>query len=162
MILFEISREAFLPFLVFSFLSGVILCALYDVLRIRRMATRRAGKHRLDLVLTFFEDVIFCLLSTVTMILVTYKLYYGIPRWYSYGACALGFLTWRKTASRLVMKLSDKIIGCITAALSAVNRKLVRPAFAKTKRLIKKTTAKIRLKNKSPLPSPQGKVSTEG
>ena len=61
MILFEISREAFLPFLVFSFLSGIALGAIYDILRIRRMATRRAGKRRLDFVLTFFEDIVFLL-----------------------------------------------------------------------------------------------------
>ena len=149
MILFEISREAFLPFLVFSFLSGVVLGALYDVLRIRRMATRRAGKHRLDLVLTFFEDVIFCLLATVTMILVTYKLYYGIPRWYAYAAFALGFFLWQKTVGRLIMKLSDKIIDLIARALSFVKIKLVKPVWSRVKKLTKKTIAKFRLKNKS-------------
>ena len=162
MILFEISREAFLPFLVFSFLTGIVLGAIYDVLRIRRKATRRAGKRRLDFVLTVFEDAVFCLFATVSMILVTYKLYFGIPRWYAYAAFALGFFLWQKTVGRLIMKLSDKIIDLIARALSFIKRKLVNPVRSLIKNLTKKIIAKFRFKNKSPLPSPQGKVSTEG
>jgi spore cortex biosynthesis protein YabQ len=145
MILFEISREAFLPFLVFSFLIGVILGAIYDVLRIRRKATRRAGKRRLDFVLTVFEDAVFCLFATVSMILVTYKLYFGIPRWYAYVSCVLGFFLWQKTVGRLIMKLSDKIIDLISRLLSLIKRKLVRPVFLRIKDITKKITAKCRL-----------------
>lgn len=162
MILFEISREAFLPFLVCSFIIGIMLGAVYEIFRIRRKASRRAGKKRLDFVLTLFEDVIFCLFASVCLILATYKLYFGIPRWYSYGACALGFFLWQKTVGRLVMKLSDKIIDLIIRGLSFVKRKLIKPVWARIKKLTKKTTEKFRLKNKSPLPSPQGKVSNEG
>ncbi len=145
MILFEISREAFLPFLVFSFLIGIMLGAIYEIFRIRRKAARKAGKYRLDLVLTVFEDIIFCLFASVCLILVTYKLYFGIPRWYSYAACALGFFLWQKTVGRLIMKLSDKIIDLISRALSFIKRKLVKPAFGKVKELTKKITAKRRL-----------------
>ena len=144
MILFEISREAFLPFLVFSFLTGIVLGAIYDVLRIRRKATRRAGKRRLDFVLTVFEDAVFCLFATVSMILVTYKLYFGIPRWYAYAAFALGFFLWQKTVGRLIMKLSDKIIDLIARVLFAFERKVIKPAFSGIKKLTKKITAKCR------------------
>ncbi len=146
MILFEISREAFLPFLVFSFLIGIALGAIYDFFRIRRKAARRAGKTRLDFVLTLFEDVAFCLFSAVCMILATYKLYYGIPRWYAYGACALGFLLWQKTVGRLMMKLSDKIIDLVSRALSLLKRRAVMPAWSHIKKLTKKIIAKFRLK----------------
>ncbi len=144
MILFEISREAFLPFLVFSFLIGIMLGAIYDVFRIRRKAARRAGKRRLDFVLTIFEDIVFCLFASVSMILATYKLYFGIPRWYAYGACALGFFIWQKTVGRLIMKLSDRIIDLIAKALSLLKRKLVKPALSGIKNTTKKITAKCR------------------
>ncbi len=144
MILFEISREAFLPFLVFSFLLGIVFGAIYDVFRIRRKAARRAGKKRLDFVLTLFEDIVFCLFAAVCMILVTYKLYFGIPRWYAYASCALGFYLWQKTVGRLIMKLSDKIINLIARALSFIKRKLVKPARSRIKKLTKKITAKCR------------------
>ena len=158
MILFEISREAFLPFLVFSFLIGITLGLVYDVFRIRRKATRKAGKRRVDFVLTFFEDVIFCLFATVSMILVTYKLYFGIPRWYAYVSCVLGFFLWQKTVGRLVMKLSDKIIDLIARALSFVKRKAVKPAWSRIKKLTKKIIAKFRLKNNVDLPPPAEKT----
>ena len=145
MILFEISREAFLPFLIFSLLIGIMLGAIYDVFRIRRKAARRANKHLIDLIMTVFEDIIFCLFATVCMILVTYKLHFGIPRWYSYASCALGFYLWQKTVGRLIMKLSDKIIDLISRAFSFVKRKLLGPAFEKVKKLTKKTAVNCRL-----------------
>ena len=144
MILFEISREAFLPFLVCAFIIGIMLGAIYDVFRIRRKAARKAGKRRLDFVLTLFEDVVFCLFATVCMILATYKLYFGIPRWYAYVSCALGFFLWQKTVGRLIMKLSDKIIDLIARAFSFIKRKLLCPMFLRFKDLTKKITAKCR------------------
>ena len=152
MILFEISREAFLPFLVFSFFVGITLGLVYDVFRIRRKAARKAGKRRVDFVLTFFEDVIFCLFATVSMILVTYKLYFGITRWYAYVSCVLGFFLWQKTVGRLVMKLSDKIIELIARAFSFVKRKAVKTILSRVKKLTKKIIAKFRLKNNVDLP----------
>ena len=142
MILFEISRETFLPFLVLSFLIGMMLGAVYDVFRIRRKATRKADKKWLDLILTLFEDVVFCTFAAVSMILANYKLYFGIPRWYAYAACALGFFVWQKTVGRLIMKLSDKIIDLIAKALSLVKRKIMKPASAGVKKSAKKITAK--------------------
>ncbi|MBQ7779893.1 MAG: spore cortex biosynthesis protein YabQ [Clostridia bacterium] len=144
MILFEISREAFLPFLVCTFILGIMLGAIYDVFRIRRKATRKAQKKRIDFVLTLFEDIVFCLFATVTMILATYKLYFGIPRWYAYVSCALGFFLWQKTVGRLIMKLSDQIIDLIVRALFFVKRKLVKPVWSSIKKLTKKITAKCR------------------
>lgn len=158
MILFEISREAFLPFLVCAFIIGIMLGAIYDVFRIRRKAARKAGKRRLDFVLTLFEDVVFCLFATVCMILATYKLYFGIPRWYAYVSCALGFFLWQKTVGRLIMKLSDKIIDLIARAFSFVKRKAVNSILSRVKKLTKKIIAKFRLKNNIDSPPPAEKT----
>ncbi len=127
MILFEISREAFLPFLVLSFLVGIFLGALYDVFRIRRKALRALGRRLLDFILTLFEDIAFCTFAAVCLILVSYKTYFGIPRWYSYVSAAMGFFLWQRTVGRLVMSLSDRMIALISAVLSFIKRRLISP-----------------------------------
>lgn len=144
MILFEISREAFLPFLVCTFLIGILLGAVYEIFRIRRAASRKAGKRRLDFVLTLLEDVLFCLFASVALILATYKLYFGIPRWYAYVSVALGFFLWQKTVGRLIMKLSDKIIDVIAHLISLIKRKALTPMRSGIKKITEKITAKCR------------------
>lgn len=138
MILFRVSREAFLPFLIFSFFAGIVFGAVYDVFRIRRIAfardkTRRVIK-RVDAVIIFLEDVIFSLFIAVTMILICYKLYFGIPRWYSYGGAALGFFLWRVTAGKLVIKLADKIIAAISAFFAFILQRIITPPLSALKR----------------------------
>ena len=149
MILFSVDREAFLPFLIVSFVFGIFFGLIYDVFRIRRIAFRRSRRLKrlrtADAVIIFFEDLIFCVFVGIVMILISYKLYFGIPRWYSYASCALGFYLWQKTVGRLIMKLSDKIIDLLSRAFSFVKRKLLGPAFEKVKKLTKKTAANCRL-----------------
>ncbi len=139
MILFEISREAFLPFLVFSFIIGVLLGPVYDVFRIRRKAVKRMKRMKLDFVLTFIEDILFSVFASITLILVCYKLYFGIPRWYSYASAIAGFFLWRITLGKLVMALSDKIIAGVAAIFAFIKTKLLAPIF----RIINGTARKL-------------------
>jgi spore cortex biosynthesis protein YabQ len=123
MILFPISVDQFFPFLICSFAAGIILGAIYEIFRLRRMAISftRAGKAGIaDTVITALEDVIFLIFCAVVMILIAYKLNYGIPRWYSYTAAILGVILWRRTAGRLVLKLADKIISLVKRVLKTV------------------------------------------
>ena len=134
MILFEISREAFLPFLVASFIFGIIFGAIYDIFRIRRIAFRGKGRI-LDSVLTFFEDIVFFLFISVCLILICYKLHFGIPRWYSYIGALLGFFLYRNTVGRLVISVSDKIISLIERVLLFIKKRLILPVFGLLKAL---------------------------
>ncbi len=142
MILFEISREAFLPFLVFSFFAGVFFGAVYDVFRVRRKAFSAAGRKTLDFVFTLLEDIAFCLFCTVVLILICYKLYFGIPRWYSYAAAIGGFCLWRATVGRVIMALSDRIISAVIRLFSFVKRRLIGPMIAFFKRILGKIGTK--------------------
>ena len=134
--LIPVAREAFLPFLVVSFLCGLFFGAIYDIFRIRRIAFRPSrkekqgrllrslGKHlsSLDTVIIVFEDIFFFLLIAVTMILAGFKLSYGIPRWYSYGAALGGFFLWRVTLGRCVTGLAELVLSLL-AKLTALGRR---------------------------------------
>lgn len=142
MILFEISREAFLPFLVFSFIIGVLLGPVYDIFRIRRKAIKKMGRMKLDFVLTFIEDILFSVFASVAIILVCYKLYFGIPRWYSYASALAGFFLWRVTLGELVMALSDKIISGIAMIFAFIKERLLAPIFRAVNGAAKKLSGK--------------------
>ncbi len=154
--LFPVSRESFLPFLLLSFLAGAFLAAVYDLLRIRRAAfrlptedaVREEGKRRgglggllfrnikrIDTLLCFLEDLLFCLFGTVVMILLDFKLYYGIPRWYAYGAAVGGFALWRGTVGRLVMSCSERVVRFLLRMLRFVKRRLILPFVGFWKRM---------------------------
>ncbi len=132
---------AFLPLLLVSFLAGILFGALYDLFRIRRLALRLACRpdgtgsrisrphgQRLDTVLCFFEDLLFCLFATVVLILVDYRLYYGVPRWYAYGATVAGFALYRVTVGRLVMGSAKALLHALRAGVLWCRRRLLHPA----------------------------------
>ena len=132
MILFPVSREAYLPFLVCSFVLGILLGAFYEPFRIRRRLF--CGGGDLFTVITALEDVIFFVAAAVVMILACYKLNYGVPRWYAYVGAALGFAAWRKTAGRLVFPVTDGL------------KKALAPIFAHLKVTLDRRKEMLRLK----------------
>lgn len=139
--LIPVAREAFLPFLVVSFLCGLFFGAVYDIFRIRRIAFRPSrqekqgrllrffGRHlsRIDTVIIVWEDILFFLLVAVTMILVSFRLSYGIPRWYAFGAALGGFFLWRVTLGRCVMHLAERILYGISWVMHLIKRLLLTP-----------------------------------
>jgi hypothetical protein len=141
--LIPVSRGSFFPLLLASLVVGLFLGVVYDVLRIRRAAFRLAvGRPQegkgfrvfirrhlwgIDCLLCLFEDVLFLLLGTVVFILTNFKLAYGIPRWYAYGAALAGFLLYRVTIGRLVMGISEGIIRAMVWACRFLRHRLLRP-----------------------------------
>jgi hypothetical protein len=59
--------------------------------------------------------------------LTNFKLAYGIPRWYAYGAALAGFLLYRVTIGRLVMGISEGIIRAMVWAFRFLRHRLLRP-----------------------------------
>jgi len=143
--LIPLAPWAFLPLVLLSLLAGILLGAVYDIFRIRRVTFRlpheeNAVKNRIvrlfrrhlaltDTLLCFGEDIIFCLLGTVVLILMNYKLYYGVPRWYAFGAAALGFFGYRMTMGRLVMRSAESVIGWIRRGIAFIRRRILRPVI---------------------------------
>lgn len=159
--LIPIAREAFWPLLLVSFVVGLLLGAIYDVFRMRRVAFRlpavksdkpqkgfrafvRRNLMRADAILCFFEDFLFCLFGTVVLILVGFKLYYGVPRWYSYGAATGGFCLYRLTIGRLVMRSAEAVIRFLYAVWCVGKNRVVAPLIARGIRLVKKLCGKVR------------------
>ena len=136
--LFPIDREVYLPFILWSLAIGFVFGAIYDIFRIRRAAFRlasgngkREGKgSRLkkavlsDTVIIFFEDILFSLFCSVVMILLAFKLHFGIPRWYSLFSALVGFLTYRNTLGRLVIASAEAIISLICRIVSKITELL--------------------------------------
>lgn len=148
--LIPVSREIFLPVIVWSLALGIISGAVYDIFRIRRAAFRipgtrffRGGKGRADTVLTFFEDILFSLFCTFVFILTAYRLSYGLPRWYSAAAYAGGFFLYRGTVGVLVMRSAEAIIGAVCRAVRFVYRKAVCPVSGFITRCIGSAVGKI-------------------
>jgi hypothetical protein len=151
--LIPIAPWAFLPLVLLSLLAGILLGAIYDIFRIRRVAFRLPREERTkesriarlfrrhlaltDTLLCFGEDLIFCLFGTVVLILMTYKLYYGVPRWYAFGATALGFWGYRMTLGRLVMRSAERVIDWIRRAVAFIRRRILLPVIGWIKGWIK-------------------------
>lgn len=147
MILFSVDREAFLPFLIVSFVFGIFFGLIYDVFRIRRIAFRRSRRLKrlrtADAVIIFFEDLIFCVFVGIVMILISYKLYFGIPRWYSFFAAVMGVVLWRKTFGKLIMSASDKIICFIYSVLRRIKALIFVPIVSFVAKKIDKVKNKF-------------------
>ncbi len=136
-----------LIFLAASVLAGIILSAMYDLLRVFRAARsaqspgksscRREGfglrflchyndhlLHRkgrdesiLYLVLYFIEDVIYCIFVAVMIVLLIYGFNWGKGRLFSFLAVAFGFLAWRATIGRIMLGLFDRALYILGAFL---------------------------------------------
>ncbi len=146
--LIPVDREAFLPLLLWSFAVGILLGAVYDLFRIRRVAFRLCGVYRkhegglagflgrraaaLDTAFVFVEDIAFLLLCAFCCILIHFKLSYGLPRWYSLAATAGGFLLYHGTVGRLVIRSAEAIVSFAAAVCRFLIRHTVLPAAGLT------------------------------
>ncbi len=147
MILFPTPVDQFFPFLICSFFLGIVLGAIYEIFRIRRIAFKNGSVKAtkiIDTVITAFEDTVFLIFAAITTIILSYKLNYGIPRWYSYGAAILGVILWRKTAGRLIIKLADKIIALIKGSIKKILGKVILPPIRFISGLIGKIALRIK------------------
>ena len=103
----EISMTQQCMFFIYSIVLGVVCGAVYDVFRIFRVALRHNGTA------VFFEDVLFCLICCVMLILFIFCANYGIVRWFSFFGWAGGFYVYYMTAGRMVISAAHIIIGFI-------------------------------------------------
>ncbi len=150
--LIPIDREAFLPLFVCSFFAGILFGVVYDIFRIRRISFRvpsffsKKGKNKIaslfyknlsviDVVFVFFEDIIFSLFCTFVFILLNFKLNFGLPRWYSVAAAAVGFFLHYITLGKLIVKSAEKIIKFIIISFRFVFAYTITPILVAIKKL---------------------------
>jgi uncharacterized membrane protein YedE/YeeE len=136
----EISQSALARLYWYALLLGVGLGAFYDALRITRvflgvhysrgtarkleqidlplLGTRKRRRESRCLgVVTFFEDLLFCILAGVALILLFYVQNNGKVRFPVFFCAAAGFLLYRATLGRLVMPFLEAIAFGIEVAV---------------------------------------------
>ena len=103
----EISMTQQCMFFVYSILLGIVTGIIYDFFRIFRVALRH------NAVAVFFEDLLFCLIVSIMLILFIFCENYGIVRWFSFLGWMGGFYIYRQTVGRVVMAAAQMIIKFI-------------------------------------------------
>ncbi|MBQ9941207.1 MAG: spore cortex biosynthesis protein YabQ [Clostridia bacterium] len=88
----------------YSILFGAVAGIIYDVFRIVRIAVQHNALS------VFFEDILFCLICTVMLILFVFCANYGVVRWFSFFGWMCGFYIYRETVGKAVIAVSDAII----------------------------------------------------
>lgn len=111
----------------YSLFVGVILGILYDIFRIKR---EFFGSNR---ALLFVDDVIYMLFCSIILILGILKVNSGKLRWYELLCPAAGFIVYRFTISKIVIKffffLSRTIKKCFLFCIHLL-WKIIKPFFS--------------------------------
>ena len=105
----------------FSCIVGTFLGLFYDVFRIVRIAFNSKW------ISVFFQDLIFCIFSAFSVILLVYYTNSGIVRWFSLLGCFLCFVLYHLTIGRLIMFISRKIIDFIKKILRFLKKITIIP-----------------------------------
>lgn len=122
----ENQKTVFLYFLA----VGVFLGIVFDVLRIKR---EFFGTSRLVL---FFDDLAYMLFCTCVLILGVFRVNNGNLRWFEFLSPCIGFLAYRATVSKLVIKfffflsrLIKRIFRAVCTLLLRLLKTLFKPMF---------------------------------
>ena len=105
----------------FSCVVGGLLGAFYDVFRIIRIAFNSKWLS------IFFQDLIFCILSAFSIILLVFYTNSGTVRWFSLFGCFACFVLYHMTVGKLIMFVSKKIIDFIKKVLGFIYKITVIP-----------------------------------
>ena len=109
---------------------GVFLGIVFDVLRIKR---EFFGTSRLVL---FFDDLAYMLFCTCVLILGVFRVNNGNLRWFEFFSPCIGFLAYRATLSKLVIKfffflsrLIKRIFRAVCIFLLRILKTIFKPVF---------------------------------
>ncbi|MBR0232348.1 MAG: spore cortex biosynthesis protein YabQ [Clostridia bacterium] len=103
--------------------AGAFLCAVYDLFRLFRLG-RRPGAVPL-----FFSDLLFCAFVYAAFALLFFNLTHGRVRWFAFACAAAGFLLWRATFGKLLMRAAEKCLSVTKTTLAKAKRYLLRAAL---------------------------------
>ncbi|GHV11474.1 hypothetical protein FACS1894219_02670 [Clostridia bacterium] len=117
----EVSAAAQGAVFFLSLIVGGALGVFYDVFRIIRVAFKPRWLS------VFIQDLVFCLISAVTVILFLLHANSGRVRWFALLAFALAFVLYHMTLGRLVMFAATKIIAFIRATLAFLYSITIKP-----------------------------------
>lgn len=125
-------------FFILSIVLGAVCGAVYDAFRIFRIALRHNGTA------VFFEDVLFCLICCIMLILFVFCANYGIVRWFSFFGWAGGFYVYYMTVGRMVISAAQIIIGFIKKYIIYPVKRAVYFVFSALLRLASGAVGKLK------------------
>ncbi len=123
------SQEILMSLLAYSFILGVLLGMVYDVIRFVKMLFgvrygREADKMRTCgaltvflFVLTFIFDFLFCILISVVAVSLTYSMSGGVFRGMVYIGLFGGLILYYFTLGKLILKINARLTGFIKKLL---------------------------------------------
>ena len=97
-----------------SLIVGAFLCVVYDLFRLPRLIKRQSG------LMLFVSDLLFCIIASLSMLLLFFNLSSGKMRGYSFALALLGFLAWRFTVSFAVITLLRRLISAVNKLLNSI------------------------------------------
>ncbi len=123
----EIELEVY--FLFHSFLMGILITVLYDVLRI----LRRIIPH--NIVAVSAEDFLYWIVCSLLVFLMLIRENNGILRWFAVAGAALGMLLYKKTLGFLFVRFFTLLLQKILHLVGKLLKILVRPLHLVLSRL---------------------------
>jgi len=107
----------------FSCVVGGFLGAFYDVFRIIRIAFNSKWLS------VFFQDLIFCIFSAISVILLVFYTNSGTVRWFSLLGCFICFVLYHLTIGKIIIFMAGKIIAFIKKVLKFIYKITVIPVI---------------------------------
>ena len=83
----------------YSLIFGFFLACVFDVFKAKRILFKCKS------IVIFFDDLIFCILSSLLLLIYIYNVYSGSVRWFEFIPCVCGFCIQRFTVSRFLITL---------------------------------------------------------
>lgn len=111
---------------------GCVLGVIYDALKVKRMIF---GSFYLAV---FFDDLLFSFVSFTLFVLCIFAFNSGIVRWFEFVACFIGFLVYRFTISRVVIKIFELVTSLFRKLIKFIIKLVLWPV-----KHIKNTVFKI-------------------
>ncbi len=116
-------------------ISGITISILFDIFRIRRKVCKAPN------LLTYFEDILFWIISAIILLYTVMKYTTGELRIYMFVGLFIGILIYFKFFSKLIVKFFSSIIKFIITIIVRIFKIILYP-FKKTLNLLKKSWKK--------------------
>lgn len=116
-------------------ISGITISILFDIFRIRRKVWKAPN------LLTYFEDILFWIISAIILLYTVMKYTTGELRIYMFVGLFIGILIYFKFFSKLIVKFFSSIIKFIITIIVRIFKIILYP-FKKTLNLFKKSWKK--------------------
>lgn len=143
----DLSQEVLVSLMVRSFLCGLILGVVYDVIRTVKMffgvsycktesCTLPSANKVILYIVTFLTDLIFWLFTGLISIALLYQIGGGVFRGMTYACMAIGFVIYYFTLGRLILKLNSSIVSFIKKLLNKLVALMLLPVKKAVKGII--------------------------